>query len=186
MKNSREIWKDIIDYENLYQVSNYGRVKSLRRKVFNGKDFYYKEERILKANTDGRYLCLTLVKNGRRKSFKIHRLVAEAFIPNPNNYPEVNHKDENKLNNCVNNLEWCSRRYNNIYNGRAKKVGLKTRKPVIQYDLKGNYLNLFPSVRIASEKTKINASVIIRKCKDINYNNQDGFIWKYLERKNYE
>jgi len=115
-----EIWKDIKGYETLYQVSNLGRVKSLPK--------FYQGERILKSRKDRYgYLYIGLIKSKIKKSFKIHRLVAEAFISNPNNYPIVNHKDENKLNNKSKNLEWCTAEYNNMYNGRAKKAGEKNR-----------------------------------------------------------
>lgn len=91
----KEIWKDIKGYEGLYQVSNLGRIKSVRKKI------------IKSPSLAGRgYYRLTLCNNGKNKSFYIHRLVAQAFISNPNNLSQVNHKDENKLNNCVDNLEW--------------------------------------------------------------------------------
>ena len=101
-----EIWKDIEGYEGLYQVSNLGRVKSLK---YNKTG----RERILKIdkNKNG-YLYILLYKNNKRKHYRIHRLVANAFIENPNNYPYINHKDECKSNNNVNNLEWCSPKYN--------------------------------------------------------------------------
>ena len=104
-----EIWKDIEGYEGLYQISNKGRVKSLG----NNKN---RKEKILscKPNNKG-YLRVNLYKNGKKKHFSVHRLVAIAFIPNPNNLLEVNHKDENKENNHVKNLEWCTSEYNNNY-----------------------------------------------------------------------
>lgn len=106
-----EIWKDIVGYEGLYQVSNLGRVKSLG----NGKT-HNSKERILKARkeTNG-YLRITLTKDGKQKKYTIHRLVATAFIPNPDNLPIVNHKDEDKLNNRIENLEWCDAKYNINY-----------------------------------------------------------------------
>ena len=89
----KEIWKDIEGYEGLYQVSNFGRVKNIRR----NKELYY-------IHTNKKYLCVRLCKNGKKKYYLVHRLVAETYIPNPNNYPIVNHKDENKLNNNLDNL----------------------------------------------------------------------------------
>lgn len=107
----KEIWKDIKNYENLYQISNLGNIKSLVG--FNGHK-YIKREKNLKPwknkthdNVDY-YLCVTLVKNKIHTKKSIHRLVAQAFIPNPNELPEVNHKDGNKQNNRVDNLEWCT------------------------------------------------------------------------------
>ena len=104
-----EIWKPVVGYEGLYEVSNLGNVKSLNYKRRN-------VIRVLKAGTgSGGYKHIELHKNSKPKHFLIHRLVAQAFIPNPNNYPEVNHKDENKQNNCVDNLEWCDAKYNINY-----------------------------------------------------------------------
>ena len=107
-----EIWKDIEGYEGYYQVSNKGRIKGIRLV------YQYTEERILKpfSNQKGRgYLKVKLIKNGTGKYAYVHRLVAQAFIDNPNHYTEVNHKDENPKNNTVENLEWCTRSYNMSY-----------------------------------------------------------------------
>ena len=111
----KEIWRDIEGYEGLYQVSNFGRVKSLnyRRTC---------KEKLLKAYKDKEgYLHVSLCKDGKTKTYSIHRLVAQEFIPNPYNLPQVNHKDENKTNNRVYNLEWCSVKYNINYGTRNKR-----------------------------------------------------------------
>ena len=112
----KEIWKDIKGYEGLYQVSNYGRIKSFVG--WDGKK-YVKREKMLnpyiqKTNTNSTYYrnVVKLKKNKKSKDMKVHRLVAEAFIPNPNDYPIINHKDGNPLNNNVNNLEWCTQKQN--------------------------------------------------------------------------
>lgn len=136
-----EIWKDIEGYEGMYQVSNMGRVKSLTRKVWN----YTKPGRILKPGAkENGYLHVGL-SNGLNveKHAHVHRLVAKAFIPNPNNYPEVNHKNMNKADNRVENLEWCTPRYNKAHfrnspyakNADKKKKRTLTNK-TIQYILK--------------------------------------------------
>ena len=105
-----KIWKPIIGYENLYKINNYGEVLSLR------------SNKILKPNNNGiGYLIIQLCKNGKRKNYLIHRLVAEHFLDNPNNLPEVNHKDEDKSNNFVNNLEWCKHKYNMNYKQLQKR-----------------------------------------------------------------
>ena len=110
-----EEWKDIKGYEGLYQISNKGRVKSLYNKgkiLTPGKD------------KDG-YSIVSLYKNKIKKTNKVHRLVAQAFLSNPDNLPQVNHKDENKLNNCVENLEWCSVEYNINYGTRNERTRKK-------------------------------------------------------------
>lgn len=109
----KEIWKTIEGFEGRYQVSNLGNIKSLK----------YRKERILSPVTyRNGYLFVELCKNGYVKKFLVHRLVAEAFIPNPENLPQVNHKNEIKTDNTVQNLEWCDNRYNQRYSS-AKKIG---------------------------------------------------------------
>ena len=129
-----EIWKDIEGYEGQYQVSNIGRIKSLDRMEYISSGEYYRRRRgrmmRLYYDKDG-YLKVMLRKNGKGKRFMVHRLVAQAFIPNPEKHPVINHKNEIKDDNLVSNLEWCTVRDNNVYNGRAKKAGRKTSKPVI-------------------------------------------------------
>ena len=115
----KELWKDIKGYEGLYKISSYGRVKSLG----NDKN---RKEKILssKSNREG-YVRVYLFKDGKGKMYRVHRLVAEAFIPHPNNYPIINHKDEDKSNNIVSNLEWCTQEYNINYGTRNKKASEK-------------------------------------------------------------
>lgn len=103
-----ELWVDIDGFEGLYQVSNLGNVKSLDRYVASKSNIrQHKSERQLKLN-GGKYTQVILCKDGKTYGRLVHRLVATAFIPNPNNYPCINHKDENPKNNCVDNLEWCT------------------------------------------------------------------------------
>lgn len=116
-----EIWKDIPGYEGKYQVSNTGEVESLN---YNGTG----KTKSLKQSTDKKgYKHVRLFKNGKGKTYKVHRLVAMLFIPNPNNLPIINHKDENKTNNNVNNLEWCTYEYNNTYGTARKRASEKMR-----------------------------------------------------------
>lgn len=108
-----EIWKDVKGYEGLYQVSNCGRIKSLPKKRANGTNFYIQKEIIMSQQIKNkRYYGVCLVKDGICKNHLVHRLVAEAFLENPNLYDQVNHKDCNKLNNNVDNLEWCNQQMN--------------------------------------------------------------------------
>lgn len=111
-----EIWKDIEGYEGIYMVSNLGRIKSLPRSC---PGLNANKEIILKQSEDKNgYLLVGLHKNGKSKTVRVSRIVAKAFIPNPNEYPEVNHKDENHQNNRVDNLEWCTTQYNLTYGHR--------------------------------------------------------------------
>lgn len=118
--NSEEIWKPVVGYEGLYEVSSYGRVRSLDRYDRMNR---FCEGRILKlcANRLG-YLKAGLCSNDKKKQYLVHRLVAEAFIPNPNNLPIINHKDENPSNNNVDNLEWCTAKYNSNYGTRNDRI----------------------------------------------------------------
>ena len=167
----REIWKDVQNYEGLYQVSNLGRVKSLPR---NGTVL---NERILKPSADRYgYKQVILSKNNNHKPFKVHRLVANSFLLNKNNFPCINHKDENKENNKVDNLEWCSYSYNNAYNGRAKKVAKNKQKKVLCVELN----IVFESLAEAEKKTKISAGNICSCCKG-RYNMSGGYHWRYCD-----
>lgn len=181
-----EEWKDIKGYEGLYQVSNFGRVKSLGRIIVSKKGQEFKvEEKILKHQWRCRnrnYAFVKLYRNSDCKNASIQRLVAEAFIPNPNNLPLVNHKDENPRNNSVENLEWCTYLQNNTYgNARANQsFGLinnpKISKPVIQFDTNGSKIALYPSTMEARRQTGI--SHIPEVCNG-KREKAGGYVWKY-------
>lgn len=186
MDNSKEVWKDIQDYEGLYQVSNLGRVRSLGRPVFNAIKHgnIWRKGKILKPiktqNTG--YYCVSLVKDKHLKRKSIHRLVAEAFIPNPNDLPQVNHKDENKANNQVSNLEWCTSKYNNAFNGLNKRIALKNKngkrsKAVGQYTLNGDKVKVWPSTHECARAGFDRAN--ISKCCHGKKKNYRGYIWKF-------
>lgn len=138
-----EIWADIEGYVGLYQVSNWGRVKSFKQST-RGK--------ILKpANNGHGYLHVVLSKDGKSKTIKVHRLVATAFIPNPYGLPQVNHKDENPLNNRAENLEWCDGAYNSKFGTRTDRISRantngKKSKRVFQYSITGELVKEWVSV----------------------------------------
>lgn len=133
----KEIWKDIKDYEGVYQVSNLGRVKSLSRFHNNNSGGYLSKERILKQNIKRGYLTVGLCKEGKTKTYSVHRLVAIAFIVNPHNKKTVNHIDGNKTNNLVSNLEWCTYSENQQH---AFNIGLH--QPTIGENSSFHKLNL--------------------------------------------
>ena len=147
----KEYWKPVVGYEGLYEVSNWGRVKSIKRIVKSPRGTRTVKERILNPRKDRRgYLYVILSKYNIKKTLTVHRLVALHFIDNPNNYPYVNHKDEQKDNNVVSNLEWCDAKYNSNYGTRNKKISEKMTngklsKPVLQYDLEGNLIREWAS-----------------------------------------
>lgn len=177
-----EIWKDIKGYESLYQVSNLGRIKSLERKVKNTSCSYrtIKQKILNCGKCIAGYYYIILYKKQIKKPFRIHRLVAEAFIPNPNNYPCVNHKDENKENNVWTNLEWCTHKYNMNYGTSIKRMSEKHKKKVIQYTKNNEFVEEFNSLKEASDKIGINSSSIMRCCKN-KQKTCGGYIWKYKE-----
>lgn len=185
----QEVWKDIKDYEGLYQISNYGRLKSFKVES-KGK--------ILKlTNQYGNYFSVVLQGKGvPKRSTRIHRLVAEAFIPNPNNLPEINHKDGNKQNNNVNNLEWVSRKQNAVHSMTIlhpqQKDGMIyynkyiRPKPIVQMDLNNNILAVFDSAETASKMTGVCARNILQMANKTPFNKKGllrksagGFKWAF-------
>lgn len=136
-----ELWKEVKGYEGLYLISNLGKIVSLPREVQSRNKFkniiVHRKSKSIKTCLRGRnglmYEAITLTKDGISKRYSVHRLVAEAFIPNPDNLPEVNHKDENPLNNCASNLEWCTRQYNIEYSKAKKVLQMKSGKVVGEY-----------------------------------------------------
>lgn len=188
----KEVWKDIKGYEGLYQVSNLGRIKSLPRKRT------IKTERILSPKFNkGGYLEVALCKNSKYKMCRVHRLVASAFIQNPENKREVNHIDGNKLNNKADNLEWVTPSENIRH---AFKTGLiqlselqknrlgdlnrgnpsKNRKKVFQYDLHGNLIKEWYCISDVEKTLKIRTQNICA-CLKNKQKQAGGYIWKYAD-----
>ena len=182
----KQIWRDIPNYEGLYQVSNTGRVRSLNYK-HTGKTKVLK----LCTNKKDGYKRAMLFKNGKYKVYLVHRLVAQAFIPNPNNYPIINHKDENPSNNYYENLEWCTYEYNNNYGGKNERVSKSRKgkckgvnnyqtKPVLMFTLDGEFIRKFNCITEANEflgKDKHNRNISM--CTRGKNKTAWGYKWKY-------
>ena len=167
-----ELWKDIEGYEGLYQVSNHGRIKSLHQ--YKGTNERYIK---LLANDRG-YLMAGLHKDGRMTRRYIHRLVAEAFLENPDNLPQVNHKDEDKANNRADNLEWCTNEYNEVY-GTGKLRSAKARSvAVVQCDRKGTFIKVWNGMNEAARSLGKNSNHIHECCKG-KMKTAYGYVWKY-------
>ena len=171
-----EIYKDIKDLEGLYQVSNFGNVLSLNYHR-SGKPKLLKPRKI-----KGGYLQVLFCKNGEMKNYLVHRLVAETFLPNPNNFPEVNHKDEDKTNNSVENLEWCDGKYNQNYGTRNERISKantngKLSKPVLQFSKTGELIREWPSTQECS-RNGFNQSAVAECCQGKRKSHK-GFKWQY-------
>lgn len=181
-----EIWKDIKGWEGCYKVSNKGRVKALNRDVLysNGKVYKYRE-RIMKAkvNKSG-YVTVCLSKNGYYCNKRLHQLVIAAFLDRPKGCGQINHKDENKQNNELSNLEYCTGKYNNNYGTRNKRVAEKqmndpTRSvSVSQYTTEGELINVFPSIKEAFRKIGADVRRISACCNGFR-KTEKGFVWAY-------
>ena len=176
-----EIWKDVEGYEGLYQISNYGNVKSIERLAYKQYRGNRKvNSKILKQFKCSGYLCVKLYNKSKCKTVRVHRLVAETFISNKNNYPEVDHIDTNINNNNVNNLRWCTHKSNFLDNKLTFK-NIKA-KPVICYDLQLNYIQNYNSITEASKKLNLNWGSIKKCCDGDNRHKRVGkYRFKYLE-----
>lgn len=181
-----EEWKDIKSYEGLYQISNLGRVKSLDKKIFQKNKYGkfqivpYKGQILKVQKQKNGYLIIDLHKNNKIKKKLVHRLVAEAFIPNPNNDLYINHKDNNPQNNKVDNLEWCTQKYNIKY---AYNLGNKKpphMRSVQQVKDNGEIIATFISMQEAERQTKIKATNISKCCRKIR-NKAGGYKWQYTQ-----
>lgn len=186
-----EIWKPIKGFEGLYEVSNLGRVKSLpKTRLINKHAVWHIPEKIMSPQERRHgYLAVFLYngikrENGRcGKPYSVHRLVAEAFIPNPENKSEVNHIDENKQNNRADNLEWCTHKENSNAGTRGRRIGDKhingcDAKPVAQYTLDGEYVTTYPSLSEVQRQKGWSESNISSCCRG-KYKKAYGFVWKY-------
>lgn len=176
----KEIWKNIKDFEGYYQVSNKGRIRSVERVEELGeaaimKSRLRREKIMTPADKGNGYLFVRLCNNGSQKNYYVHRLVAEAFLPNPLNHPQINHKDENRKNNNVDNLEWCTCEYNLNYGTHNAKISRK----VAQLTMEGDLVAMFNSTREAEKITGVNSGSISRCCNG-KYEHSHGYKWKFL------
>ena len=145
-----EVWKDVVGYEGIYQVSNKGNVYSVVRKDSRG--IKIGGQTLKPRHQKNGYINVVLHKNGVRKTKSIHRIIAEAFIPNPNNFPQVNHIDEVKVNNNVENLEWCTSKYNNNHGTRIERVVKTQSKKVMAFNVETGEALTFNSINEAGRK----------------------------------
>lgn len=164
----KEVFKPIRGYEGMYEISNFGTVIS--RCAGRWKTTMVRKPVMDK---DG-YLCIVLKKDGHYKGFKIHRLVADAFLDNPNDCPVINHKDHNRANNRADNLEWCTVAYNNTYDGKNRLYF----KPVVQLSTDGEELNRFESVNEAAKSINTDPSNISSALHGRN-KTSGGYVWAF-------
>lgn len=161
-----ENWKKVKGSDGVYSVSDKGQV----RNNLTGK--------ILKPSPyENGYLATQIFIDGKQKRIRIHRLVAEHFIPNVNNFPYINHKDENRENNNADNLEWCTSKYNNNYGGRNKKIAKTLGHKVYKCDLTGKIIDVYPSIIEAARQNGLCESSIRRACKK-SCNISKGYRWR--------
>lgn len=188
-----EIWKDIEFTDNKYAVSNLGNVKRNEHYTTIGptknrkepSTIFYKERLVTKyVGVDG-YEIVHITINKKTQPYKVHRLVANAFIPNPHDLPQVNHIDENPKNNVVTNLEWCTAKYNANYGTRNNRLRIANGKKVGQFDKDWNLIKIWDSLSEAAKHFKASTTVYIsRVCKcQAGRKTYKGFRWKYIETK---
>lgn len=179
----KEVWKDIPNFEGYYQVSSTGKVRSLERKFVNKRNQHRTyPSKILKPTVmPNGYLQVNLKKQGKTFRRFVHRLVATVFVPNEFGYKTVNHIDENKQNNCISNLEWCSQRYNNNYGTRLKRAIQSRSKRIALIDKDGDVIATFKNSIVAGTLLKID-SRLIRGVAEGSHRTAGGYMWKYLKK----
>lgn len=178
---NEEIWNDIKGYEGLYQVSNKGNVKSLERTCKTKWYVRRVKERIYAQSLDRYgYPIVTLHKNGKRSTFTVHKLVASAFLKKPDGCNSINHIDENKQNNNLENLEWCTVQENNAYGTRAERIAQNQQQPILQCDLEGNVIKEWPGMNAVSRETGYDQGLISKVCNNVyRHRTAYGFKWKF-------
>ena len=183
----KEIWKDIKGYEGFYKVSTFGRFISCSRDYTNslGVTVHLNEKLLKPFKHNCGYLSVCLRKDNRSKKFLAHRIVAETFIPNPNGLAQINHKDENKTNNIVFNLEWCDAKYNLDYGTRRHREIIAKGKEVECFSMDGNYIRTFNSLTEAAIlTTKKKESVAnISACARGVFPSAYGYKWRFKKNE---
>ena len=179
-----EEWRDIEGFNGLYKVSNTGRVISFKQSRFSKRNDFYE---LKQKPRGGRYKVVYLSINGKGNGYLVHRLVAKAFVPNPENYPCVNHKDEDIYNNRSYNLEWCSHKYNCNYGTRTERIkaNMPQNKAVYQLSMRGEIIASYKTIKEASKKTGISAGHICSVCKG-GREYANGYKWRYKDDILYE
>lgn len=173
-----ETWKSIKGYEGLYEVSNMGRVRSVPHEVQSYGGRYFKTRSVIrKPHIVAGYNQVDLCKDGKKHEYKVHRLVAEAFIPHSSQLQVVNHKDENKINNNADNLEWCNAKYNTNYGTARSRRKEKLSVPVMQLTLDGRPVKKWVSQQEAARVLGIQQSSI-SKCVKGSYQSAHGYLWR--------
>lgn len=188
-----EEWRKIPGINPRYEVSNLGRVRALahgtmQRNRYGVYNVTRKERVMVPRVSKWGYMIISLrpdVDNpARLQTFSVHRLVAMAFIPNPDNLPHVNHKDECRTNNNVDNLEWCTAQYNMNYGSRIERCAGKSRKPVAKYDLEGNLIATYKGVKEAAKDSTVSWQMISACLTRPNIKTAGGYQWRYIEKRN--
>lgn len=171
--------RDVVGFEKYYQVSRDGRVFSKGRTFYkrNGWLMNCRPKELLQKDNGNGYMTVMLYGGNGGKRFYVHRIVAQAFVKNPMNLPQVNHKDENKANNCADNLEWCDMAYNINYGTHFQRIAKANSRPVIQYTLNGTYVAEYPSAMEAMRQTGIKQGTISQCCKG-QKQTAGGYKWK--------
>lgn len=168
-----EIWTPLKNFEGFYEISTYGRIKTVERIIYTNNNGYIKQNSFIKKQQKHYrgYLTVSLKKNGKIYKKYVHRLVAETFIPNPNNLPQINHKDENKKNNCVDNLEWCDNIYNMNYGSRLKQLSESLKGNIPHNAIKVLFNGvIYNSIIEASKTNNISPYMVKKICNKQNNN----------------
>ena len=186
----QEQWKPIAGYEGRYEVSDHGRVKSLAHDVeqlnkFGTVSITHRKEYILKPRKNRLgYMIVSLHPDAKTlKTHTLHQLVAKAFLPNPEGHIYVNHKDEDKTNNHVENLEWCTTAYNNRYGTHVERCTAAHKKPVAKYDTDGRLIATYPSLKDAAKDSTVSWQMISACLLRPNIRTAGGYIYKYIDTK---